>query len=198
MENLKVKFTVVALVLLMGIMPLATVSTAQAPIEFDPPAGGDNAEGYVNEAQNAAANGAVTFLRVEGYEPWAALVVNAGDPRGVDAVTASFEDDTLTIEAQDSNSTNHVTILINKKFADEHLADSEGDIDIETSDAVNYEGMNDSNESAGGNAVYVFQISEFSTQTIKMSAESMPFVGLPVILIASVIPVAYYAVKKRK
>ncbi len=159
-------------VILIALIPvsLATTSIAEesGPIDdFDPPV--DGGEMFRNRAENAASHGAATFLKVEDYEPWAALVINAGDPRGVDAVSASFEDGTLRIEAQDSNSTNHVTILINKEFADEYLADAESDLEIETSDAVNYEGMDNSNASAGGGAMYVFQVEEFSTQTIEMS-----------------------------
>ncbi|MFO8109751.1 MAG: ice-binding family protein [Thermoplasmata archaeon] len=166
---------------------------------FDPPV--DGGEAYESRAENAASNGAATFLWVEGYQPWAALVINAGDPAGIDAITVSFEDETLTIEATDSNSTNHVTILINKAFADEHLADSEGDLNIETSDAVNYDGMDESNASVGGGGVYVFQVEEFSTQTIKMSAEDTedtPFLGTLMLLIAMAISVAYYTMKRGK
>ncbi|MBS3790794.1 MAG: hypothetical protein KGY66_07760, partial [Candidatus Thermoplasmatota archaeon] len=131
--------------------------------------------------------------------PWAALVINAGDPAGVDAVTVDFEDDTLTIEATDSNDTNHVTILVNKAFADEHLADSEGDLNIETSDAVNYDGLDNSNESAGGGAMYVFQVESFSTQTIEISESGwLPSLGIPLFLVAVAIPVAIYTLKKKK
>ncbi|MEF8873205.1 MAG: FixG Ig-like domain-containing protein, partial [Candidatus Thermoplasmatota archaeon] len=139
------------------------------PIDFEPPVDQEDAEAFIGKAKNAAAFGAVTFLKVEGYEPWAALVVNAGDPRGVDAVTVSFEDGTLIIEAEDENETNHVTILVNKAFADKYLGESEGDIEIEVSDAVNYEGLDNSNASAGGGAMYVFHIEHFSTQTIEIS-----------------------------
>ncbi|MFW6064552.1 MAG: hypothetical protein ACOC8Y_03140 [Candidatus Natronoplasma sp.] len=171
--------------------------SSQPDLPFNPP--NRNGEAFRNEAENAASSGAATFLYVEDYEPWAALVINAGDPAGVDAVTVSFEDDTLTIEATDGNDTNHVTILLNKAFADEHLADSEGDLNIETSDAVNYDGLDESNASAGGRAMYVFQIEHFSTQTIEMSAEdSIPFLGTPMLLIAVAIPVAYYTLKKKK
>ncbi len=179
----------------------STQTLTMAPVDqndFEPPVAGG--EAFEGKAQNAASSGAVTFLRVEGYTPWAALVVNAGDPHGVDAVTVDFDDetDTLTIEAQDSDTTNHVTILVNKAFADKYIADSEGDISIETSDAVNYEGMDNSNESAGGGAVYVFHIEHFSTQSIKMTTEEAPFPGLAIVLIASAIPVAYYAYKKER
>ncbi len=157
------------------------------------------AEAFLNRAQNAAAHGAATFLKVEGYEPWAALVINAGDPEGVDEVTVSFEDGTLIIEATDDNDTNHVTILMNKAFADEHLAEAENDLDIETSDAINYEGLDNSNASAGGGAMYVFHIRHFSTQTIEISAaDSLPFLGTPMLLLAIAIPVAYYAIKRKK
>ncbi|MGM0404580.1 MAG: hypothetical protein ACQEQM_00365 [Thermoplasmatota archaeon] len=166
-------------------------------VDIDPPVEGG--ETFRNTAQNAASNGAASFLWVEDYKPWAALVINAGDQRGVDAVTASFENDTLRIEAQDSNSTNHVTILINKEFADEYLADAESDLEIETSDAVNYDGLENSNSSAGGGAVYVFHIEHFSTQWFEISAEeSIPFIGIPLMLMAGAIPVVYYYFKKKE
>ena len=140
----------------------------QAP-PFELPVDEENAEGAIDRAEDAAEDGAATFLKVEGYEPWAALVINAGDPAGVDEVTVDFEDNTLIIEATDSNDTNQVNILINKAFADEYLAEAESDLEIETSDAVNYEGLDESNASAGGGAMYVFHIDHFSTQTIEMS-----------------------------
>ena len=173
-----------------------TIEMSSPP--FDPPV--DGGEAFRNKAENAAAHGAATFLKVEGYEPWAALVINAGDPAGVDAVTVSFEDETLRIEAQDENDTNHVTILINKAFADEHLADSEGDLNIETSDAVNYEGLDNSNASAGGGAMYVFHIEHFSTQWIEISEEDrlILFLGTAMILVAIAVPVAYYTLKKKR
>ncbi|MFO7991358.1 MAG: hypothetical protein R6U61_03570 [Thermoplasmata archaeon] len=179
----------------------STQTVSMSPVDendFEPPV--DGGEAFTKEAKNAAANGAVTFLRVEGYEPWAALVVNAGDPHGVDAVTVDFDkdEDTLTIEAQDSNTTNHVTILVNKAFADKYIAESEGDLKVDTSDAVNYEGLENSNDSAGGGAVYVFHIEHFSTQSIKVSAEEAPFPGFAVLLLASAVPVAYYAYKKKR
>ncbi len=166
--------------------------------EIDPPVDiPEKADAFLNRAENAA-SGAATFLKVEGYEPWAALVINAGDPEGVDEVTVSFEDDTLIIEATDDNDTNHVTILMNKAFADEYLADAEDDLEIETSDAVNYEGLDNSNASAGGRAMYVFHIRHFSTQTIEVSsADSLPFIGPPMLLLAIAVPIAYYACKRK-
>ncbi|MBS3816978.1 MAG: hypothetical protein KGY76_05385 [Candidatus Thermoplasmatota archaeon] len=176
------------------------VGSAQGPPEeIDPPVDREDAEAFKDRAENASAHGAATFLKVEGYEPWAALVINAGDPRGVDAVTVDFDDETLIIEAEDSNETNHVTILFNKEFADEHLADAESDLDINTSDAVNYQGLDNSNASAGDNAMYVFQIDHFSTQTIEIAAEdSMPFLGTPMLLVALAVPTVYYAFRKKK
>ncbi len=165
------------------------------PIDIPPVEEGNT---HRNRAENAGAHGAATFLKVEGYEPWAALVVNPGDPNGVDLVTISFENDTLTIEATDSNETNNVTIVINKNFADEHLADSEGDLNIETSDAVNYEGQEES-EDGEGPGMYVFHIEHFSTQTIEISAQdSIPFLGTPLMLIAIAIPVMIYAITKKE
>ncbi len=164
--------------------------------DFDPPVAGGQA--YMDQAQNAAAHGASTFLKVEGYEPWAALVINAGDPTGVDMVTVSFDDDVLRIEATDSNTTNYVTILINKAFADQHLADSEGSLDMSTSDAVNYEGMDNSNESAGNSAMYVFHIENFSTQWIEVTAESTPAPGFVWMLLAVAVPVVFFSIRRKK
>ena len=165
--------------------------------DFEPPVKGGRA--FNNQAQNAAANGAATFLRIEGYKPWAVLIINAGNPHGVDQVTASFENDTLIINAEDGNHSNHVTIIVNKDFADEYLAESENDLKFNLSDAVNYEGMKEQNGSAGGNDVYVFHIEHFSTQTIEISSESsIPFVSLPVIMIVSLIPVAIYSKLKKE
>ncbi len=172
------------------------MSATVEPNDFEPPV--DGGQAYKDQAQNAAANGAATFLMVDGYEPWAALVINAGDPRGVDMVTISFEDETLRIEATDSNTTNHVTILINKAFADKYLADSEGNLDISTSDAVNYEGMDNSNASAGNGAMYVFHIENFSTQWIELKAESTPAPGFVWMMVAAVVPVVYIVIRKKK
>ncbi len=158
----------------------------------------EKGEIHRNRVNNAASRGAASFLKVEDYEPWAALVVNAGDPAGIDEVTISFENNTLTIEATDSNHTNSVTIMLNREFADEHLADAEGDLEIETSDAVNYEGEEKSNDSEGAGR-YVFHIEHFSTQTIKVSAvDSLPSLSTPMLLLVIMIPVAYYALKKKK
>ncbi len=173
------------------------MTAVSPPNDFDPPV--DGAGAYINEAENAAAHGASTFLKVEGYEPWAALVVNAGDPRGVDAVTVTFKDGVLRIEATDSNSTNHVTILINKAFADRHLDDAEGNLDISISDAVNYEGLENSNASAGHAAVYVFHIEHFSTQWIEITGEddSMPHPGI-LVTMAAMVTAAIFHYKRRK
>lgn len=183
-----------ALISLISLSPLAESQT----VEFTPPVG--NAEAYYDSAENAAKEGLATFLGVQGYTPWAALVINAGNPAGIDVVTVDFveETETFTIKATDSDPTNYVTILINKAFADKYITDSEGDIEIETSDAVNYEGMDNSNDSAGGGAVYVFQIEHFSTQSIILTTKEAPFPGLPIILMISAVPVAYYAYKKKR
>ncbi len=172
------------------------MSATVEPNDFDPPVAGGQA--YTDQAQNAAANGAATFLKVDGYEPWAALVINAGDSRGVDKVTVSFEDEVLRIEATDSNTTNYVTILINKAFADKYLADSEGNLDISTSDAVNYEGMDNSNASAGNSAMYVFHIENFSTQWMEITAESTPAPGFVWMLMAIAIPVVFFSIRRKK
>ena len=173
------------------------MSAVIPPNDFVPPV--DGAQAYTDEALNAAAHGAATFLKVEGYEPWAALVVNAGDPRGVDAVTISFEDNILRIEATDSNSTNYVSILINKAFADRHLADAEGNLDISVSDAVNYQGMDNSNASASHAAVYVFHIEHFSTQWIEISAEDdgIPYPGI-LVTMAAMVTAGVFTYKRRK
>ncbi len=157
-----------------------------------------------NRAENAAQNGAATFIEVEGYSPWAVCVINAGKPDGIDAVTVSFKNETLTISATDSDSTQSVHILINKAFADKYLADSEGDLDIDVSDAVNYEGIQNENVSADdGNLVYVFHINHFSTQYISISESdgilpSIPFMGLPLLAVASIVAFAVYSVKRKR
>ncbi len=173
------------------------MTAVSPPNDFDPPV--DGSEAFKDSAENAAAYGVATFLKVEGYEPWAALVVNAGDPRGVDAVTVSFEDGVLRIEATDSNTTNYVTILINKAFADQHLDDAEGNLDISVSDAVNYEGMDNSNASAGHAAVYVFHIEHFNTQWIEITTEDegIPHPGIMVAMVA-IGTAAIYHYKRRK
>lgn len=126
----------------------------------------EGANSYKDKAENIG-YGAASFLFVDGYTPWAAMIVNAGDPGGVDMVTVSFDEETetLSIELTDSNSTNHATVLVNKNFADKYIADANLTFDL--SDAVNYDGMEESNETASD--VYVFQVEHFSTQTIKVS-----------------------------
>lgn len=124
----------------------------------------------VERRENVGGQGAAEFIEVSGYDPWACLVVNAGKPSGIDAVTVTFnkEDDYLRIDAQDSDTTQIALVMINKAFADKYLADAQGNVEVKKSDAVNYEGLKRKSE-ADNNQVYVFKISGFSTQTIEMS-----------------------------
>ena len=170
-------------------------------IDFDVPV--DGADAYTSTAENIGGTGAVDFLFVEGYTPWAAMVVNAGDPNGVDMVTISFdtETDTLSIELTDSDSANHATVLVNKAFADKYIGESEDDLAFELSDAVNFDGMDNSNASTGGGAVYVFQIEHFSTQTIEISGasqEGIPFMGVFSLILLTAAVAVIVGIRKRR
>ncbi len=194
--NGKIGAIICLLILSMGMIASSAVSYELPENDFEPPL--DGAQAYMDQAENAAAHGAATFIKVDGYEPWAVLVINAGNPMGVDLVTVTFDNGVLRIEATDSDSTNHATILMNKEFANQHLADAEGNLEIETSDAVNYRGLNQSHPGAGNNAMYVFQIEHFSTQWIEISTKEAPFPGFAWVLLAAVVPVVFFAVRKKE
>lgn len=125
----------------------------------------------IGRANGAGASGVATFMKAEGYDRWASLVINAEDANGVESVTIEFKDEKLVIEVTDEKEDNYVTILVNKNFVDEHISNSEGNLNIETSSgAVVYQGLDESHPSAGGGAVYVFQIEHFSTHNIEISS----------------------------
>jgi hypothetical protein len=124
-----------------------------------------------DKAKNAGSSGKTTFLYVDEYKHWVVKVNKAKDKNGVDLVTVEYDEDThkLTITASDSNSTNNVNILINKKFVDELITEDPENLNFDLSEAVNYKGLNTSNASNGNGANYVFHIKHFSTQFIKLS-----------------------------
>lgn len=141
----------------------------QPPVEL-PQVPYPDIESAIGVATGAGGTGVATFVFTEGEEPWATLIVDAGSPDGIDRVTVTFslETETLTIEAEDAEPTNEVTILVNKEFIDAHLESSQNGLIVEVSDAVNYFGLTVSAE-AGGTEVYAFVITHFSVQTIKLS-----------------------------
>lgn len=194
------KLCAVAVMSMFLFVGISVSASAQPPFgpqgdaPFEPPV--ENGEAARDMARNAAGNGVPTFLQVTGYQPWAVLVINPGKPDGVDTVSVSFENETLYISASDADETNSVHILINKEFADTYLSSSEGNLDITTSDAVNYKGMSNSNASAGGGAVYVFHIQHFSDQWIEISEGEgvlpVPSAGIPLLLFAAAATVFLY------
>lgn len=155
-----------------------------------------NSEWAVTHAPGAAHSGAATFVYAEGVLPWAVLVINAGDPHGVAAVNVTYDANakTLTVTAQDSNSTNHVTILVNKAFVDRFISASKGVLDVRETNGVRDEGEATSHAGAGGSDVYVFQVDHFSTQVITLSSKLLTYVviggaaGL-VVLVAVIVAV---------
>lgn len=152
--------------------------TTPAPGSDLPPVPGS--EWAVAHASNAAHGGAATFIYAEGVTPWAVLVINAGDPHGVAAVNVSYDANTktLTVTAQDSNSTNHVTILVNKAFVDRFISAAQGVLDVRMTNGVRDEGEAASHPGAGGSDVYVFQVDHFSTQVITMSSRLLTYVAI--------------------
>ncbi len=161
--------SLVSMTLLLGAFAAAQ---PQPPVEL-PPVPFD-IETAIGLATGAGGTGVATFLFAEDVEPWAALIVRAGTPDGIDRVTVTLsqEDRSVTIEAEDAEHTNVVTILVNKAFIDTYIASSENDLSIEVSDAVNYQGLTTSAD-AGGVNVYVFVIVHFSVQSLKLSAETL-------------------------
>ncbi|UCH88019.1 MAG: hypothetical protein JSV49_07035 [Thermoplasmata archaeon] len=153
--------------------------------------GDDSSTPKKDKVENAGARGKTTFLYVEEYKHWVVKVNKAKDRSGVDLVTVEYDADerTLSITAQDTNSTNNVNILINKEFVDDLITDDFNNLNFDLSEAVNYEGMSSSNDSNGKGAFYVFHIKHFSTQFIELSpyvylnTESFIAVGIGGILI---------------
>lgn len=158
------------LVLLFG--SLASAQHVQPPVDL-PPAPFD-IETAIGVATGAGGTGVATFVFADGIEPWSALIVRAGTSDGVDRVTLtlSMETRTLTIEAEDSVPTNVATILVNKDFVRTYVETAEDSLAIQVSQAVNYQGLTVSDD-AGGAEVYVFNVTHFSTQTIKISPSAL-------------------------
>ncbi len=152
---------------------LGALVSAQPEPPVDLPSVPFDVETAIGLATDAGGTGVATFLFAEDVEPWAALVVHAGSPDGIDRVTVTLsqEDRTVTIEAVDADHTNVVTILVNKAFVDAYIASSENDLSLEVSDAVNYQGVVASAD-AGGVEVYVFVVTHFSVQSITLSAQT--------------------------
>lgn len=160
--------SLMSMALLVGALVSAQL---QPPVEL--PSVPFDSESAIGLATGAGGTGVATFLFAEDVEPWAALIVRAGTPDGIDRVTVTLsqEDRTVTIEAEDADHTNVVTILVNKAFIDAYIASSENDLSLEVSDAVNYQGMMASAD-AGGADVYVFVVMHFSVQSITLSAQT--------------------------
>lgn len=163
--------TMVSLVTLALLLGGLVSAQTEPPVEL-PPVPFD-IESAIGLATDAGGTGVATFLFAEGVEPWAALIVRAGSPDGIDrvSVTLSQESRTVTIEAEDADSTNVVTILVNEAFIDTYVATAEADLSIEVSEAVNYDGI-EASADAGGVEVYVFVVMHFSTQSITLSAQT--------------------------
>ncbi len=155
------------------------------PPDFDLPTG---LECNILGSATSIGPSAVTFLCVDGYSPWAAMVVEAGTPMGFDSIVISFDGNNLRIEVTDQQS-RAVTILVNKAFADQHLDSSEGNLDIRTSDAVNYEGLQDTVQGVPEGIegpFYVFIITSFSIRWVEMS-EKLPILFIVGGVVAAVV-----------
>jgi hypothetical protein len=143
---------------------------------------------------------AVTFVCAEGYAPWVAMIVEAGTPQGFDSVAVSFDGSTLRIEITDGTPRS-VTILVNKAFADAHLDSSEQNLDIRTSEAVNYQGLQASapgTPSGVGGPFYVFVITSFSTQWVEMSKKlPLVFIAAGVVAAVVVIGIVFFLRRRR-
>lgn len=145
------------------------------PVDL-PPIPGKTAETAIGLAQDAGGLGAATFVLAEEALPWAALVVNAGTPDGVDRVSVTYDAETrtLTIEVEDNLPSNVVTILVNGEFVEDLVAGADGSLTVEIPDAVNYQGLVASDD-AGGAEVYVFVVTHFSTHTIRLAPQAGSF-----------------------
>ncbi len=161
------------LCLLMVSMAGSGASVPAPPVEL-PPIPGKSVEIAIGIAQNAGGRGVATFVFAQEDGLWAALVVNATTPDGVDRVSVAYtlETRTLTIEVEDEVPSNVVTILVNGAYVEDLVAASDGSLIVEVTDAVNYGGLVAS-EDAGGEEVYVFIVTHFSVQTIRLSPASL-------------------------
>lgn len=187
------------------------LASAQSPLTIDlPSVPGKDTESAIGTANDAARIGVATFIFTDDIEPWAALVVNAGTPDGIDRVTVSLSTDTkaLSIEAEDGVPTNLVTLLVNKDFIETYVESDESSLSIEVSEGVNYQGVTSSVD-AGGAEVYVFVITHFSVQYIEISpttsdigtilgADGLTAMGWALITLAVVIVLLAATVALRK
>ncbi len=211
--RLGAKAAMMTTALLVGLaLIFGSLASAQTEPPIELPSVPYDIESAIGVATNAGGTGVATFIFADGVEPWAVLVVKAGTPDGIDrvSVTFSMETKTVTIEAEDAESTNVVTILVNKAFIDDYIAGTENELSIVKSDAVNYRGMTAS-EDAGGAKVYVFVINHFSIQSIEISpqtsgtgtilgAEGLTAMGWAVVsvAIAVILVAAVVALRKRQ
>ena len=199
MKNITMVMAVLGIVMAMALPSVAGQWTIP-DIGIDMPV---DYEVHMNQGVNVG-TGAVDFIYVEGYEPFAVMVVNAGSP--VDYVNVSYSrmNKELVIEATDAKATNNVIILVNKAFVDEFIATQEN-TNFSVSDAVNYEGLDnkfndleESSETIDG-AYYVFMITGFSTQTITISSTSLftPMNSTIILAVVVILVIAVYMVKKK-
>ena len=82
-SNNYLKIFIIIIILLLTLSNLMPVAVANADN------GKANAYGRI---KNAGKNDKPTFIYVDGYEPWAVKVVNAGNPHGVDLVTVDLNE----------------------------------------------------------------------------------------------------------
>ncbi len=155
---------------LLMVLALGAGAAAPAPPVDLPPIPGKEVETAIGMAENAGGLGAATFVFAQEDGLWAALVVNASTSDGVDRVSVTYDSETrsLTIEVEDDLPTNVVTILVSGAFVEALVAGADGSPIIEIPEAVNYEGLVASEE-AGGEEVYVFVVTHFSVQSIRIS-----------------------------
>jgi hypothetical protein len=158
------------------------------------------AEWYVGSATGIGGTGAASFLYVEGMTPWAILVVNAGNPLGVEAVTVSYDSmsKTLTITVTDSDSTNYVTILVNKAFVDAFISASDGVLDVRLTNGVSDKGRTAEFAPIPGVAVYVFQVEHFSTQTIAIGSKLITYALVGGVAGLLVVVAVVLAIRRRR
>jgi hypothetical protein len=210
-KNVKSSVNLIQKLFIVAIMILLLLSNFTL-VAGDNDNGNSNAYGHVKKGGK---NNTPTFIYVNGYEPWAVKVTNAGNPDGVDLVTLDLDESSkiLTITAQDSNTTNKATILVNKLFLDSYITNITDNIEFTVSEAVNFNGLDTSNESEEDPDVYVFHIKHFSTVRIIISSKgyltpitsttespSLSFMGLLGILVAVTIVVvaAIYMFRQEK
>ncbi len=186
-----------------------SLSSAQPGPPVDLPPVPFDTESAVGVATGAGGTGVATFVFAEGIEPWSTLIVRAGTPDGVDRVTVTFsmETRTVSIQLEDEVQTNTVTVLVSKDFVTTQIGSPEDGLSIEVSEAVNYLGVNVS-EDAGGAEVFVFEVTHFSIQSIAilptaldggfLGAGGLTALGWAVIGVAVVVIVIASVVALRK